>query len=278
MGWNGSDSRMDGPSNLTQEVAKSASSTFSTILNYKTLGFCLAIGLVGGLAGWFYFGQDDVPRVAEGKKPRSTSKIAGSKPKIATNAPNTAAIVKATRGEKDPMGQLTRSFTNKTGSVIEDYILPNGQIRRVVKRPPPIWDNAADQMIAMAVSITAGSEAAPLPSGVSNDEFRRALKKSIIIKNDDPEKIKELKRKVREARNEILEEMERSGRSFEEIIRDHHEEMNANTKLYQDALRGLVEVKRNGSPEDVRKYKIMMNAALQQVGAKELPFDDKDQY
>ncbi|MGN0847809.1 MAG: hypothetical protein ACI4RA_10560, partial [Kiritimatiellia bacterium] len=172
--------------------------------------------------------------------------------------------------------RLVRVVTNQTGAVIEDYVTTDGRRKRVVHHPPQVWDNAADQLIAMAVSIAPGVEAPPLPTGVSEEEFRRALKKPITINHDDSESLKEIKRKVRAARSEILDEMERTGRGFEEIIREHREGMNASTQLYREALRGLSEVRRNGTAEDVREYKVKMNEALRQAGAKELPIRDSE--
>lgn len=174
-----------------------------------------------------------------------------------------------------PKVKIVKSVTNTDGAVVEDFLDEAGKLRRVVRPPRQVWHNAADQLIAMTLAIQPGVEAPPLPTGVSDDEFRRALKQEIVIYNDDPSETREIKMRVREARKEILDMIDRDGRGFEEILHEYHSEMNANTKSYQQALKGLIEAEKTGTPEDVRKYRTVMNAALQQIGAKELPSDDE---
>lgn len=166
--------------------------------------------------------------------------------------------------------QLQRAETNTTGAVIEDYILPDGTTMRRITPPKPVWDNAADQLIAMTISIEPGAEAPPLPAGVGDREFLRALKKPIAINADDPADLQRLKRQVRETRNEILEAMAKTGKSFEEVLNDHRNAMNEGTALWKAAQKGYNSAKATATQEELDEYAAKVNALLEEKGARPL--------
>ena len=227
----------------------------------------------GGVTAWLVLAlSGEAPAQNEVRLSRSKIRTVEpvSRPAVASMKRNAAPVVKVA----EPEYKLIRAVTNRDGAVVQDVVMPDGSLKMIVKPPRQVWHNAADQLIAMAISIAPGETAAPLPTGVSDDDFRRALKKDIVIYNDDTPEVKELKQRVRETRNEILEIMNQTHRSFDDILQEHCADMNSNAKAYQDAVKGLAEVRKNGSPEDVKRYVTVMNAALQQVGAKELPYDE----
>ena len=277
MGWNGSDRTRGEIRPCTTHKHSSTGDGLWGVpfrrISFTILGLIAAGGI--GLGSWFLFRPGESE--SEGWESAKPLRCAKAKPLAAANVVKAKPIAQRAVPAKSPEGKLAKAVTNKTGTVIEDYTLPDGTTRRVIRPPRQVWDNAADQLIAMAVSIQAGFEAAPMPEGVSDEEFRRALKKPIVINADDSEKLKELKKTVREARNVILDEMTRTGKSFEEIVQTHHADMNAGTRLYHDAVKGLEEVRKTGTPEDVNVYITAMNAVLQQAGAKELTLDTEEE-
>ena len=129
--------------------------------------------------------------------------------------------------------QLQRAETNTTGAVIEDYILPDGTTMRRITPPKPVWDNAADQLIAMTISIEPGVE-------------------------------------VRETRNEILEAMAKTGKSFEEVLNDHRNAMNEGTALWKAAQKGYNSAKATATQEELDEYAAKVNALLEEKGARPL--------
>lgn len=226
------------------------------------------------VAGYFYFcnSKDKVQKPAENpQKPKITKR--DTKPSAKVELPKKVASNSVAKIEttKPAEPEILSVKTNANGSIVTRLKMPDGSTRRSIKSPPPIWDNAADQLIAFTLSIEPGVEAPPLPSGITNDEFRRALKKDIIIKPDDSEKVKEIKRRVREARQEILEIIDSTSKSFEEVLNDYRSQMNQNSALYHEAVKGLKEVKQNGTPKDVAHYIEKSNELLRSQGAKELP-------
>ena len=233
-------------------------------------GLIVVVG--AGVGAWALWPEGGTRRDAASTK---RSLIREAKPAVVSRA-NAAAPAVATAPAKPvehEYGKLVRSVTNQDGAVTSDYVDGSGIRRRVVTPPRQVWHNAVDQVIAMAISIKEGMTAAPFPYGITDDDFRKALKTEIVIYSDDSDELKDLKRRVRETKKEIARIMEEEGSSFSQIIEDHREQMNANTEMYNNALRGLAETRKNGTAEDVHKYLVIMNAALQQVGVKELSDD-----
>ena len=270
MAWNGSDqsdsSHTAAP--RRKRIAKAPPSSGRGI-------WAALIVLVGAAVAAYFlvFDRKSAPQpvaVAE-KKPAPAQVVAPapSAPRAAeAPAPGTPEPPPQPPAPPKPDYKVLSAETNDNGAVVEKVLLPDGKMRCIVHAPPQVWDNAADQMIAMAISIKEGVEAAPMPTGVTDDEFRRIVQKDIVIKNDDSPEIKELKKKVRETRKEILDIMDETGDSFEQVLQRHHDEMNEDTATRNQALKELAE-------EDVHKYVTVMNAALQQAGIKGLPYDSK---
>ena len=269
MGWNGSD-----------KVAERAASSFKKKESPKStrkLRVVLAILLpivICLIAGYFIFSKAD-DNAAKSNIGQEKSKVTKRyiKPSAKVELPKTIASNSVTKVEPHKVTEpvVLSVKTNANGSVVTRLKMPDGSTRRSIKSPPPIWDNAADQLIAFAISIEPGVEAPPLPSGITNDEFRRALKKDIVIKPDDSEQVKDIKRRVRETRREILETMEATGKSFEQVLNEHRAQMNQNSALYHEAVKGLKEVEQNGTPEEVAEYIEKSNELLRSQGARELP-------
>jgi flagellar basal body-associated protein FliL len=282
MGWNGSDivrtlsgaSKRAENEQVRENNAPMREKTLRSTRRLATLLSVLLPILLCIIAGYFYFcnSGDSAQRAIENQeKPNAIKRV--DNPNTTEELPQDipSNCVAKVETPKAPEPQVLSVRTNANGSIVTRLRMPDGSTRRSIKSPPPIWDNAADQLIAFAISIEPGVEAPPLPAGVSNQEFRRALKKDIVINADDSERVKEIKRRVREARQEILEVMDATGKSFEEVLNDHRSQMNQNSSLYHEALRGLAEIEKNGTPDDVAKYIKKSNELLRSQGARELP-------
>jgi len=87
--------------------------------------------------------------------------------------------------------------TNNSGAVTEKLTLADGRKIAKVHPPKPVFDNPADQVIALAVSAKPGESMPPLPNlnGIDED-FAKSLLSPIKINDDDPDDVKELKAKV----------------------------------------------------------------------------------
>ena len=275
MGWNGSDYHLKSESSI-KKPRSSISTVSSTLIRIAPYTNVLIVAVVISIGGAYLFVSDD-NKNDESQKPSnykelplvSKSKEPQKEPELFTNTTSKVLNKLPVLNNIEP--QIVKTITNSNGAVIQDLIMPDGKTKRIVRPPKPIWDNVADQLIAFAISIEPGVDAPPLPTGVSNDEFRRALKKNIVINPDDPDQVKKIKRRVREARREILEVMDSTGKSFEEVLNDHRSQMNQNSSLYHEALKGLTEIQKYGSPEEISLYVEKSNELLRSQGARELP-------
>lgn len=202
------------------------------------------------------------------RNPIPQTSARSSKPRLASTprAQSNGQQVKP----QDSQPRLAQSETNAMGYVIEDFILPDGAEMRRITPPKPVWDNSVDQLIAMAVSIEPGVEAPPLPAGVSDREFMKALKNPIIINSSDSSELQRLKRKVRDARNEILEVMAKTGKTFEEVLNEHRDAMNEGTALWRMAQEAFKSVRETATKEELDEYTAKVNAYLEERGARPL--------
>lgn len=281
MGWNGSDkviARSTKPVDRTNGSCKNAYNKSQLTKKMFFVVGALAVLIVSILVTYLSLYNKDNNREVIQDEAKPAKKNADTPPKMVELPRNseTNVVKKLPTPPKILEPKIVKTVTNSNGAVIQDVITPDGKLERIVKPPKQVWNNAVDQLIAFALSIEPGVEAPPLPSGITNDEFRRALKKDIVINSDDSERVKEIKRRVHDTRREILAVMDETGKSFEQVLNEHRARMNQNSSLYHEALKGLKEVKQNGTPEEVAQYIEKSNELLRSQGARELPLRNLD--
>lgn len=131
--------------------------------------------------------------------------------------------------------------------------------------PPPVFDNASDQVIAMAVQ-DATHGMAPIPMGKDSEkEFLESLKKEIVILDTDDEQTRALKEAVKATREEIKRLVD-SGMSFNQVMQEHQKLANENAKIRNEATLELRKILESGDIEGAQKYKRKMNLAFEQMG------------
>ena len=99
---------------------------------------------------------------------------------------------------REKIVEMISVITNADGSVLERFRTADGKIRSRQSAPKPIFDNASDQLIAMAASGAASGYAMPPMPVMDNadEEFIKSLEKEIVINDDDTDEVKVLKQKV----------------------------------------------------------------------------------
>ncbi len=167
--------------------------------------------------------------------------------------------------------KVVSSRTNNWNQIIDICIMPNGKTRKVIRNArPPVFSNASDQVIAMAVSGDFDEELPPVP--ISDDmeaDFLESLKTPIVIGEADSEAVKEAKRRVIEARQVIEEEMKK-GRSFHEILTDHLAQRRENAKTREMAMGTVADLKKEGNPELLNEYLEKVNGLMREKGLREV--------
>ena len=138
-----------------------------------------------------------------------------------------------------------------------------------VPLPPPTFDTASDQVIAMAIQADEhGMPPMPL-SGDLEREFLESLKKEIVVLDTDDEQTRALKESVRATRAEIKKLLD-EGMSFNQVMQEHQKLANENAKIRDDATLELKKILDSGDVEGAKAYKRKINLALEQMGIKGL--------
>ena len=193
-----------------------------------------------------------------------------SAPLVAAQVPETEKPVAVSDEE------IISAVTNKSGYIVMRVRNSDGTISKRVTSPPPVFGNVSDQMIALSLSIPSGQGLPPMPANaVSDEEFRRSLEEDIMILDTDSAEVRDLKAKVIVAREDIK-AMMKKGYSVMQVLQEHHDLFNDNTKLYADAVLEMKAILAKGDREGARKYAVAMNSAFQQMGVPEIPVPSVD--
>ena len=157
--------------------------------------------------------------------------------------------------------------TNNLGKVVEKWIGADGKLHMSVRYArKPVFDNASDDQLAMAVTGNGTQSIAPIPmAATSEQEFLESLKKPIVINDDDPENVKQVKIAVREAREQMKQLMD-NGMSYREALAEHQRLVNENVDTRNQCMAELKRLVDEGDRTGAENYLKTMNAALEQMG------------
>ena len=135
------------------------------------------------------------------------------------------------------------------------------------ERPKPVFDNASDQLLAMATSGRPGVPMPPLPiAGQGADMmFMASLDKPIEILDTDSEAVRAVKQRVIDTRAEVKALMEK-GLSFQEIMREHQGLVNDNASIRTKAMIEARAILEGGDQEGAETYIRTMNHAFAEMG------------
>lgn len=175
--------------------------------------------------------------------------------------------------------EMISVITNVDGSVLERFRTADGKIRSRQSAPKPVFDNASDQIIAMAASGASSGYAMP-PMPVMNnadEEFIKSLETEITIDSDDSDEVKALKQNVIAIREEIRQLMS-EGHSFAEVIRDHRDVVNHGVEMRKEATRMIKEFVDSGDNDAANECLEKVNEVLAGMGIQkvEMPLTDAE--
>ena len=165
--------------------------------------------------------------------------------------------------------------TNDT-LVIETFITVDGKTHKYYH---DLRENAlptgADQILAMMTQDYGGFGAPPLPH-IDNfeNEFGDALKKPIVINNDDSKEVREVKERVRAARKEMLELMA-EGKSANDVIREWQQMQEDNATVRLDAATKVRELLDQGDREGAEQLCKKYNEILEKSGIMKLELPEE---
>ena len=188
-------------------------------------------------------------------------------------------VVEDNTPAREKIVEMISVITNADGSVLERFRTADGKIRSRQSAPKPIFDNASDQIIAMAASGAASGYAMP-PMPVMNnadEEFLKSLEKEIKVNDDDTDEVKALKQNVIAIREEIRQLMS-EGHSFAEVIKDHRDIVNHGVEMRKEASRIIKDFLDNGDNEAANECLEKVNEVLAGMGIQgvEMPLTDEE--
>ena len=230
----------------------------------------LVVALVALSCWWFLCnnsgeGVRNVPKV----KRNALIKEAGNRPR-GTGADTEQSIsVEESRDKHDLQAEASRPMHgNAASSGSPDSNEQEG--------PKPVFDNASDQLLAMATSGRPGVPMPPLPIAGPGAEmmFKASLEKPIEILDSDTEAVKQLKLRVMETREEVKQLMEK-GLSFQQIMQEHQSLVNDNASIRTKAMIEAREIFESGDTEGAETYIKTMNEAFEGMGIQPIKMPGK---
>ena len=166
--------------------------------------------------------------------------------------------------------------TNRDGAVVERFVLADGRRVRAVTLPDPVFRNPSDQLLAMAVSARPGEAIPPLPLG---PDVERAFTESLVAPIEDAEgdsdEVRALKRRVRDARKAVAEEV-RAGRSVREVLEEFQREQAHAADCRLAAVREVEAVRESDGEDAARAFAERANEVLRTQGVPEIPVPETD--
>ena len=203
---------------------------------------------------------------AEKPQPRRTE----PRPATATNAVAAAATsAPAVRPPKEVVSSVVT--TNSSGAIIEKIVFADGTKKSRITTPPPIFSNACDQVIALAISAKPGEAMPPLPDlhGIDED-FAKSFLTPITINEDDPENVKELKRNVIETKKELLEAV-KGGKTVMQALQEHQSAMERMESSRLMAIREMQRISAEDGVEMAQEFAKKVNEDFEGKGIPAIP-------
>lgn len=279
MSWNGSDGTVGGGLSLARRGLSPGAARRTAVVRWRW-GALLALALaLAGAWCWAVRGRDGAsttprtpspstapcasPASCPGPVPSSTNALTDGK----SESPSRPSSADADLPPHKRVVEVVSAVTNADGSVLTRFRTADGKLRSRQSAPRPVFDNASDQILAMAVSgASSGGSMPPMPLMADADEaFARSLDRDIVISDDDSDAVKSLKRDVMTIREEVRQLMA-EGHSFADVMKSHRDMVNRSAEMRKEAARILGEFVESGDADAAQECRAKLNAALAEVG------------
>lgn len=236
-------------------------------------GVLLALAALAAGAWWLARGRGDSPTDLKASRPSPASCPRSAAVRAATadgRGERPARSPSAEDGVLPPHRRVVETVsvvTNADGSVLTRFRTADGKLRSRQSAPRPVFDNASDQILAMAVSgASSGGSMPPMPLMADADEaFSKSLEKDIEIGDGDSDAVKALKRDVMAVREEVRRLMA-EGHTFADVMKDHRDMVNRSTEMRKEAVRIVGEFVESGDMASAEECWAKLNAALAEAG------------
>lgn len=254
-------------------------SDFVACVDFRTIFRRLVIGLISftgiviiGALTWLLVGRTpNTTGQPEPLKVRTTSTMTNKTRDTLKKSPkgNLHGVPVQTMNRARVLSSTTS--TNSNGVVIEKLILADGTKMSKIHPPPPIFSNPSDQVIALAISTPPGQAMPPLPDlqGIDKD-FMRSLLSPIKINDDDTDEIKDLKKRVKAVKEELVEEIKNGG-SVQDVLLAHQKEMNRLSESRLMAIQEMQRIAGENGVEAAQEFANRVNERFSEQGIPKIP-------
>ena len=275
MAWNGSDK-----SPQTNPTAKSVPKAAQSKPGKKTWkpvvgGLFAVVAIVALVCVFMNRTEESVekPKVKETEKPKTEAKPRKpSAPSVEKPQEPKPEKPKAEVLGKTPTGEeyvAVAASTNSTGVVESMYTLADGSKKKVVmlqSKDTLVFDNDFDNMLGLIGTTPLDQKLPPMPDlGDMEEQFKKAMKSPIVIREEDSEQAKKMKEAARNLRLEINDLM-REGYTLTQILSEYESLRERNVKERHTFQTELNEIYNSGDIEGARDYLEKANAKLEEFG------------
>ena len=275
MAWNGSDK-----SPQTNATAKSVPKAAQSKPGKKTwkplVGVLFAVVAIVALVCVFMNRTEESvekPKVKETEKPKTEANPRKpSAPSVEKPEKPKQEVPKAEVLGKTPTGEeyvAVEAATNSTGVVESMYTLADGSKKKVVmlqSKDTLVFDNDFDNMLGLIGTTPLDQKLPPMPDlGDMEEQFKKAMKSPIIIREEDSEQAKKMKEAARNLRLEINDLM-REGYTLTQILSEYESLRERNVKERHTFQTELNEIYNSGDIEGARDYLEKANEKLEEFG------------
>ena len=275
MAWNGSDK-----SPQTNPTAKSVPKAAQSKPGKKTwkplVGVLFAVVAIVALVCVFMNRTEESaekPKIKKTEKPKIEAKPRKpSAPSVEKPQEPKQEVPKAEVLGKTPTGEeyvAVEASTNSTGVVESLYTLADGSKKKVVmlqSKDTLVFDNDFDNMLGLIGTTPLDQKLPPMPDlGDMEEQFKKAMKSPIVIREDDTEQAKKMKEAARNLRLEINDLM-REGYTLTQILSEYESLRERNVKERHTFQAELNEIYNSGDIEGARDYLEKANEKLEEFG------------
>lgn len=129
---------------------------------------------------------------------------------------------------------------------------------------PKVFDNPVENQL-VGLSVEGGSFAPGLMMRHSDEDIAAALRKPVVINEDDPDDVREKKEAVAAMKREILAYMEQGG-TYEDFVTEMASMARQERKMKRDGIRKIVSMLEEGRADEARDFYETYNRLLQESG------------
>ncbi len=276
MGWNGSDKSARTEAAVKSKPTSSRSRNKGKRTWKPVVGGLFAVAAFLTLVCVFMSRTDHRVEEPKSDKPARTNATAVPRkptiPSVEKPEKPKQEVPKAEVLGKTPTGEeyvAVEASTNSTGVVESMYTLADGSKKKVVmlqSKDTLVFDNDFDNMLGLIGTTPLDQKLPPMPDlGDMEEQFKKAMKSPIVIREEDSEQAKKMKEAARNLRLEISDLM-REGYTLTQILSEYESLRDRNVKERHTFQAELNEIYNSGDIEGARDYLEKANEKLEEFG------------